>query len=210
MIKFLETEEISACIKRIIENATDTIYIVSPYLSIRRKLRSYFEEAINRNVKIVFVYRKLNYANDDINWLTKLGSKITQIENKNLHAKCYINDSEAIVTSMNLYGYSQDNNYEMGVLIDKKDDMFDKVQKSVETIIKHSTQSIDTERDSGFCIRCRSNIDRDSNKPYCYSCYLIWYEYENYNYQENCCHNCGEKESTSISRPLCYDCFKAS
>jgi len=39
-----------------------------------------------------------------------------------LHAKCYINESQAIVTSMNLYAYSQENNEEMGILVFKEDD----------------------------------------------------------------------------------------
>jgi phosphatidylserine/phosphatidylglycerophosphate/cardiolipin synthase-like enzyme len=35
----------------------------------------------------------------------------------NLHAKCYLNETTAIVTSMNLYEFSQQNNDEMGILV---------------------------------------------------------------------------------------------
>lgn len=37
-----------------------------------------------------------------------------------LHAKYYANESSAILTSMNLYGFSQNNNIEAGVLIENK------------------------------------------------------------------------------------------
>ena len=41
---------------------------------------------------------------------------------ENLHAKCYLNENEALVTSMNLYEFSQQNNDEMGILVSKHDD----------------------------------------------------------------------------------------
>lgn len=39
-----------------------------------------------------------------------------------LHAKCYLNENEAIVTSMNLYSFSQQNNDEMGIHVTKEND----------------------------------------------------------------------------------------
>jgi phosphatidylserine/phosphatidylglycerophosphate/cardiolipin synthase-like enzyme len=41
-------------------------------------------------------------------------------QRKNLHAKCYINENKAIISSMNLYDYSQTTNVEMGFLITKE------------------------------------------------------------------------------------------
>ncbi len=41
---------------------------------------------------------------------------------KNLHAKCYLNENECIITSLNLYEFSQVNNNEMGVLIYRNED----------------------------------------------------------------------------------------
>ena len=34
-----------------------------------------------------------------------------------LHAKCYINEHEAILTSLNLYEFSRQNNEEMGIYV---------------------------------------------------------------------------------------------
>ena len=41
---------------------------------------------------------------------------------KNLHAKCYMNENMCIVTSLNLYEFSQVNNNEMGILIQRSED----------------------------------------------------------------------------------------
>lgn len=39
-----------------------------------------------------------------------------------LHAKCYLNEETCIITSLNLYEFSQVNNNEMGVLLTRADD----------------------------------------------------------------------------------------
>ena len=41
---------------------------------------------------------------------------------KNLHAKCYLNENRCIITSLNLYEFSQINNNEMGILLSKDED----------------------------------------------------------------------------------------
>ena len=48
---------------------------------------------------------------------------LTQIKTsfrRNLHAKCYLNENEALLTSMNLYEFSEKNNDEMGVLVSEE------------------------------------------------------------------------------------------
>jgi phosphatidylserine/phosphatidylglycerophosphate/cardiolipin synthase-like enzyme len=42
----------------------------------------------------------------------------------NLHAKCYISENEAIISSLNLYEYSQVNNDEMGILVKSNHEMY--------------------------------------------------------------------------------------
>ena len=39
---------------------------------------------------------------------------------KDLHAKCYLTEKEALVTSLNLYDYSMIHNIEMGVFVSTK------------------------------------------------------------------------------------------
>jgi hypothetical protein len=53
---------------------------------------------------------------------------------ENLHAKCYGNETTAIITSMNFYEYSIEHNWEMGVLIDEDNESWDSVQNEIDTL----------------------------------------------------------------------------
>jgi phosphatidylserine/phosphatidylglycerophosphate/cardiolipin synthase-like enzyme len=58
--------------------------------------------------------------------------------NQDLHAKCYLNDDKMIITSLNLYEFSMNNNKEMGVLIDLNDEsdkeLFEEAFKEIDFI----------------------------------------------------------------------------
>ena len=41
---------------------------------------------------------------------------------RTLHAKCYFNEQNLVISSMNLYDFSEVNNWEMSILIDKDND----------------------------------------------------------------------------------------
>lgn len=41
---------------------------------------------------------------------------------QNLHAKCYLNENVLVVSSMNLYEFSEKNNREMGIVLTRQDD----------------------------------------------------------------------------------------
>lgn len=59
----------------------------------------------------------------------------------------------------------------------------------------------------GYCIRCRSRIDQNTEKPFCYDCYKTWQQYSNEYYTEKFCHTCGKSYGTSMSRPECRNCY---
>lgn len=69
--------------------------------------------------------------------------------------KCYINENEAIVTSMNLYSFSQQNNDEMGIHITKEKDadlykdISDEVQRllTISEEIRVSVKKVDKENE---------------------------------------------------------------
>ncbi len=63
---------------------------------------------------------------------------------KDLHAKCYLNESEAIITSMNLYEFSQVNNNEMGIYIVKETDalLYNEIYEEVKRLIRISDEII--------------------------------------------------------------------
>lgn len=145
---------------------------------------------------------------------------------ENLHAKCYLNESEAILTSMNLYEYSQVNNQEMGVHVTKTEDpelyadilnetrrlirISDEIRVTVEKVVvaEPAKGSPATRAEHGFCIRCGKDIALNPAAPYCPDCYKIWRKYENGTYQEEHCHICGKAHSATMTKPVCFECYK--
>jgi hypothetical protein len=58
----------------------------------------------------------------------------------NVHAKCYLNEEFGIVTSLNLYDFSEAKNLEMGVLFHRTTDssLYQRVSEEAERIIRIS------------------------------------------------------------------------
>jgi hypothetical protein len=78
------------------------------------------KDRLKINVRIV--YGESELAPAEIEWLKALTYVRTSFC-RNLHAKCYLSESACIVTSLSLYEFSMVNNNEMGVLIDRLQDV---------------------------------------------------------------------------------------
>ena len=118
-----------------------------------------------------------------------------------------------IISSMNLHQYSERNNREMGIFIEKEDDyeMFiDAINEA--NSIKNSSRLVYTNRISGeyrrngHCIRCSTNIQLNSHRPYCYSCYKKWAIQANPQFRERKCHNCNQDFAASLEQSVCRNC----
>lgn len=154
MVIVLDTTNCSAKLSDLIKNAEKEIILVSPYLQISPLLLDSLRDARSRNVSITLIYRE-----DKTNQKSKLEELNAEILTLgNLHAKCYLNESTAIITSMNLYQYSQENNAELGVLIKKtKDedvdvdvyDAYNALRKEVLTLYRIAKQNHTLSQSSG-------------------------------------------------------------
>jgi len=138
MVEFLETTLVSAELRKLISKSKQRIYLISPYLQISKNLRILIQQVDQTvpDIVIKIVCRKDKISADDLSFLQTLKSaNISALEN--LHAKCYLNEDTAIITSMNLYQYSQENNWEMGIKIEKKDDadLYDNIFSYVKSIL---------------------------------------------------------------------------
>jgi len=72
----------------------------------------------NKNEKkTIIIYGKYELTPEQLKFLTGLRHVYLKFH-ENLHAKCYINDTRLIITSLNFYEYSMINNKEIGVLYD--------------------------------------------------------------------------------------------
>ncbi len=121
MAKFLNTSGTTYHLEELIKNASDRLIIISPYLKLNERIKELLEDRNRLKIDIRIVYGKNDLQPEEINWLKNLTFIRTSFC-KNLHAKCYLNENECIITSLNLYEFSQVNNNEMGVLIYRNED----------------------------------------------------------------------------------------
>lgn len=212
MAEFLTTKGTAYHLENIIIGAKKKLVLVSPYLQISQIFYQRLKDASNRGVSIKIIFGK-----DELDYREK--NSLAELENielfyfENLHAKCYFNENSMIITSMNMYAFSENTNREMGVLISRVKDLelFENAMNETLSIVQ-SSYSIELtpkkkKPTKGYCIRCNTQIRYNPDNPYCKDCYSIWNVYQNYDYVENCCHRCGENESTTMVKPQCYDCF---
>ena len=121
MAKFLNTSATNYYLEELIKNASDRLILISPFLKLNDRIKELLEDKNRLKIDVRVVYGKSELQPEEINWLKELSFVRTSFC-KNLHAKCYLNEENCIITSLNLYEFSQVNNNEMGVLISRSQD----------------------------------------------------------------------------------------
>lgn len=219
MTEFLTTQGTAYYLEHIITKANKWMVLISPYLQLSKILFERIEDADKRNVKTILVCRQGSLQPEDRSKLQRLKNLSLHFL-ENLHAKAYLNEDCVVVTSMNIYEFSEKNNREMGILIRKEEDSkaFDDAMKEVKSIIDSSTiddltkKTVDYHEpknaQGGYCIRCRTSIPLDPGKPYCFVCFLDWEEWGNPFYEDDYCHACGRPSRASMAKPLCGGCYE--
>lgn len=61
---------------------------------------------------------------------------------------------------------------------------------------------------AGHCIRCRTSIPLEVDRPHCRVCWAAWSKYSNDDYSEKHCHACGKKHESTKAKPLCKPCWR--
>ena len=117
-VKFLTTLEASAKVEKIIREAKKELTIITPFLKLSNLFLERFRDADIRGVRIKLVYGKRELDSEEQNNLEQLNN-LELYFCEYLHAKCYFNEHQMVITSLNLYDYSIKNNREMGVYIKK-------------------------------------------------------------------------------------------
>ncbi len=152
MSKFLNTSAANYYLEELIKNAQERLILISPYLRINDKIRELIEDKNRLKIDIRIIYGKSELQPDEIAWLKDL-DYVRISFCKNLHAKCYLNENSCIITSLNLYEFSQVNNNEMGVYINKEDDIelykdtFEEAQRLIRVSdeVRLTVEKIDTQ-----------------------------------------------------------------
>ena len=119
MAQFLNTEAVTQSLSRIIEKADKKVLLISPYISINTRLAQLIESKLDSGTEVHIIYRRSEQSEEVEEWLGSMPYIRTSFC-ENLHAKCYLNETEALITSMNLYEYSQVGNLEMGIGVSRR------------------------------------------------------------------------------------------
>lgn len=121
MAKFLNTSATNYFLEELIKEAKDRLILISPFLRLNDRIKELLADKNRLKIDVRIVYGKSELQPEEIGWLKEL-TYIRTSFCKNLHAKCYLNEEFCIITSLNLYEFSQVNNNEMGVLVRRSDD----------------------------------------------------------------------------------------
>ena len=111
-------QKIGNGIRYIIENAQTKCIVISPYLEILewKEMLDAIKNAVDRNVIIeLYIRNRHNYFNKSVSMLIDMGVNVFVV--KNLHAKVYMNERNAIISSLNFVYYSYKHSHELGVFI---------------------------------------------------------------------------------------------
>jgi hypothetical protein len=126
MAIFLTGNELNTKLENIFEFANQHLVLISPYIKLHERYASVLKaKREDFDFKIIVVFGKneddfsKSMKQGDFNFFKDFPNVEIRYE-KRLHAKYYANEDAAILTSMNLYTFSQDNNIEAGVLTLRK------------------------------------------------------------------------------------------
>lgn len=121
MAKFLEGNELNSELGKIFKNAENKLILISPYIKLHHRYADELKTRVNDDkLQITVVFGKnekdltKSLTAEDLEFFKQFPQIEIRYE-KRLHAKFYANDFSQILTSMNLYDFSQDENIEVGV-----------------------------------------------------------------------------------------------
>lgn len=141
MAKFLSTTGTNYHLEELIKAASDRLILISPFLKLNDRMKELLADKNRLKIDVRIVYGKSELQPQEIEWLRGL-TYIRTSFCKNLHAKCYMNEEMCIITSLNLYEFSQVNNNEMGILIQRSEDgqLYKDAYEEAQRIIRISDE----------------------------------------------------------------------
>ena len=137
MARFLNTRKAVSEIEDLIRDADQRLILISPYLKLSKDFKELLTYRNSKDKITTVIFGKQELNPNEMKFLQGLRFVILKY-NQDLHAKCYLNDDKMIITSLNLYEFSMNNNKEMGVLINKNDEsdkeLFEDAFKEIDFI----------------------------------------------------------------------------
>ena len=122
MATFITSNQLNSELENLFETAEELLILISPFIKLHERYASALSlKKDNPNLQIIVVFGKneddikRSMSPEDLSFFMQFPNIQIRYE-KRLHAKYYSNERFAILTSMNLHKYSQDNNIESGIL----------------------------------------------------------------------------------------------
>ena len=225
----LRTHQISSEIIELIDRARDYCFLVTPYLHEWPLLTRALEGASRRRLPLSIITRtpdRDRAAWYDSHPFVKLGFELVALDR--LHTKLYLNENTAIVSSMNLYDNSRENNFELGLLLKGADASLLKrkvidsellaakpafrVEGTLVQPLREARQkmlALHAEFASrGFCVSCgtRTELGIRGERPRCLACYTSRPDVDVVRLKITRCHYCGGGHPSTLAAPFHPTC----
>lgn len=149
MNKVIPTRGISHRIEEIISKAEKKIILVTPFLKITQEYYTRLIQASEKGVEITVLYGKKELDEEQEKMLLDIDSLELRYL-KNLHAKVYLNESEGGISSMNLYRYSEVNNFELGVSFKNNSADNDFIYRDTYSEVQHMISQSELKKRKSF------------------------------------------------------------
>lgn len=117
MAKPIGTRDSAIGLSEIIDSAKSTIVLVTPYVQLSYSHKRKLSEASEKGKQILLVCRKNELYPNQLGELERIPN-LKLLDHANVHAKCYFNESKLLITSLNFYDHSIQNNVELGTWFD--------------------------------------------------------------------------------------------
>ena len=120
-VEFLFDNQLISSVEKLIRDAKKSLLLVSPFIDLDARIKDALNEKKERHdfeLNVLFGKNENNYYKSIKKDSLAFFKQFPNVEiryNERLHAKFYQNDSDFIMTSLNLYDYSLANNIEIGV-----------------------------------------------------------------------------------------------
>ena len=120
MARFLTTKGALDAIERVVRTAENEVVLLTPFVQLSDTDQRRLKEADARGVEVTLVCRYDALKEEWRRFFASLDHAAVYDEPA-LHAKCFFNERGLVLTSLNLYEYSE-RNHEMGVWLDPEED----------------------------------------------------------------------------------------
>jgi hypothetical protein len=181
-MKLIKPAEISAKIMTLIDEADKQLIIVSPYNNISgwNKLLIRIKKAQSHGVNISWYSRKNNVEKNNSEEVRAVGIEPVLIDD--LHAKIYMNEEHAILTSMNMSKTSDEKSIDLGYITETKDE-YDELYNTFLKHIKSKTNNINTKEQKVITPKITTPNEKQNHKIDTDEYYVrVIHEYINKNY----------------------------